>query len=312
MAFSPLADMSRRIPDGGRSSARKSAIKGFTIHHNAGVDAYGEATNPAREVSANYWITDAGVIIPQIDESRRAWTSGSASYPAGAASDHRNITVEVSNTKSGVKNRTWEISEAAEDALVRLIGDVFKRHNLGTVKRGQRSGVGVHRDFVPSTTCPGPYIMGRLDSIIARAEQARTGAPVTPSKPAPTTPATPTAPTLVEWPGNALLVDGDFGPVTRRAYQRLLAGSHLGSNRYTGLIDGVLGSMTVIAEQRWLKGLGYYRGVVDGKRGKVTVKALQSFLRAKGHYAGAVDGDHGKLTTQALQRYLNVQRPHFQ
>src|SRR5690625_190320 len=91
MGFSPLANMSLRIPEGGRSNPRMYAVSGFTIHHQAGVDAHGEASNPAREVSANYWIKNDGTIIPHIDETRRAWTTGHINYPAGADSDHRNI-----------------------------------------------------------------------------------------------------------------------------------------------------------------------------------------------------------------------------
>lgn len=180
MGFSPLANMNRRIPDGGRSTPRMYPISGFTIHHNAGVNAYGEASNPAREVSANYWITNEGDILPNIDENRRAWTTGHINYPAGADSDHRNITVEVSNSPEGVRTGSWAISDAAMKALISLIADVFKRHNLGTVKRGTRGGVAVHQDFVP-TACPGPYIMGNLRMIVAEAEKIRSG-----SKPAPT------------------------------------------------------------------------------------------------------------------------------
>jgi hypothetical protein len=170
MGFSPLANMSRRIPDVGRSAARNANVTGFTIHHNAGVDAYGQATAAGREVSANYWITNDGQILPNVDESRRAFTSGAAGYPAGAAADHRNITVEVSNSPEGVRSGSWAISDAALDALVRLIADVWKRYNLGPVTRGASRGLGVHRDWVP-TACPGPYIMGKLDEIVARANK---------------------------------------------------------------------------------------------------------------------------------------------
>ena len=180
VGFSPLANMGRRIADQGRSNPRNSGISGFTIHHNAGVDSYGEASNPNREVSANYWIANDGTIIPNIDEDRRAWTTGSGSYPAGAQSDHRNITVEVSNSPEGVRNGTWAISNAAYQSLIKLIGDVFKRHGLGAVRRGTGAGVAVHQDFVP-TACPGPYIMSHLGTIIAEAEKYRAsgGAPGT-------------------------------------------------------------------------------------------------------------------------------------
>ena len=171
MGFSPLANMKRRIPDYGRSEPRNSRITGFTIHHNAGINSYGVASSPSRVVSANYWITNDGVIIPNIDENRRAWTTGAAGYPAGARSDHRNITVEVSNSATGGE---WPISKAARNALTSLIADVFKRHKLGPVRRGTSSGVAVHQDFVP-TACPGPYIMKNLSAIISEAEKKRTG-----------------------------------------------------------------------------------------------------------------------------------------
>lgn len=174
MGFSSLADMSRRIPDGGRSAPRNSAVTGFGIHHNAGVDAYGEASNPNREVSANYWIANDGTIIPNIDETRRAFTSGALGYPAGAEADHRNITVEVSNSPDGVRTGSWAISDAAMNSLIRLIADVWIRYGLGLVQRSATRGLGVHQDWVP-TSCPGPYIMGNLANIIASANNIISG-----------------------------------------------------------------------------------------------------------------------------------------
>lgn len=174
MTVSPLADLSRDIPALDRWSKRNKAISGFGIHHNAGVDAYGQATAPGREVSANYWITNSGAILPNVDEEYRAFTSGAAGYPAGAEADHRNITVEVSNTPEGVRNGTWAISDAALEALARLIADVYSRYGLGPVLRGAGRGIGIHSDWV-ATECPGPYMRSRLPSVIARAEAIRTG-----------------------------------------------------------------------------------------------------------------------------------------
>lgn len=174
MGFSPLANMSLRIPDRGRSNPRQYAVSGFGIHHNAGVNAWAEASSPNRQVSANYWIANDGSIIPNIDEERRAWTSGALGYPAGADADHRNITVEVSNSPEGVRNGSWAISDAAFNSLVALIAEVYRRRGLGPVRRGPSRGIGVHQDWVP-TACPGPYIMHHLGTIIARAEALRTG-----------------------------------------------------------------------------------------------------------------------------------------
>lgn len=208
MTFSKLANMAYDIPAGDRFSQRNAPISGFTIHHNAGVNAYSEATNPAREVSANYWIANDGTIIPHVDEEYRAWTTGASGYPAGAASDHRNITVEVSNSPEGVRNGTWAISEAAFKSLAMLIGDVFKRYNLGPVRRATTGGVAVHQDFVP-TACPGPYIMSHLGTLIAQAEKYRTSgsSPSAPSgKPIPSAPGSTSIADLA-----ARTLRGEFG-----------------------------------------------------------------------------------------------------
>ena len=204
MGFSSLANMSRRIPDGGRSAPRNSAVTGVGIHHNAGINAYGEATNPKREVSANYWITNDGTLIPNIDETRRAFTSGAKGYPAGANADHRNITVEVSNSEIGGQ---WRISDAAMKTLIALIADVYKRYGLGTVQRGAGRGVGVHQDWVP-TACPGPYVMANIGSIIAEAEKIRTsgGTPSTPSVPGGSTAPTDSVDALAQ-----AVIRGEYG-----------------------------------------------------------------------------------------------------
>lgn len=174
MGFSTLADMNRRIPDLGRSAPRQSAVTGIGLHHNAGVNSYSEATNPNREVGANYWIANDGTIIPHVDESRRAFTSGMAGYPAGAAADHRNITFEVSNSPEGVRNGTWAISDAAMNSVIRLIADIYQRYGLGLVVRSASQGLGVHQDWVP-TSCPGPYIMNNLGHIITSANTIISG-----------------------------------------------------------------------------------------------------------------------------------------
>lgn len=174
MTFSPLADMRYDIPAGNRWNPRQSPIVGVTWHGQAGVNQHGEATNPAREVSANYWISNEGVIMPQVEEEYRAWTTGAVGYPAGAESDHRNITMEISNSPEGVANGTWAISAAAYDAALRLTAEIFARRKLGAVRRGTHGGVAVHRDFV-ATECPGGYIMTHLGSMIAGAEKIRLG-----------------------------------------------------------------------------------------------------------------------------------------
>ena len=113
-------------------------------------------------------------------------------------------------------------------------------------------------------------------------------------------------PTTVEgeWPEVDLWVDGALGPVTIRAWQRLMASI----GKYEGLIDGVFGPVTARALQSWLKGLSFYGGWIDGQFGPLSTKGLQSFLRSKGLYSGRIDGLRGPLTVKAEQEYLNDQR----
>lgn len=228
MGFSKLAT-GEKIADGGRSTPRQSKISGVGIHHNAGVDSYSEAWNPRREVSANYWIMNDGTIIPHIDETRRAFTSGSAGYPAGAAADHRNITVEVSNSPEGVKDGSWAISDAALKSLIALIGDVYARHGLGKVTRGAAKGVGIHSDWVP-TACPGPYIKSKLGYIIEQAEKARTG-----GKPAPSPAPSGGGKKIVTTSGWWNYKTADDAKATRNAQRIMPAGTY----EITRMSDGV-------------------------------------------------------------------------
>ena len=112
-----------------------------------------------------------------------------------------------------------------------------------------------------------------------------------------------------EWPTYALLVDGKYQSLTKRAYQRLLAPKNVGN--YQGRIDADMGPLTTKAEQTWLKNLGFYRGLIDGQRGPVTIKALQRFLRSKRFYSGLIDGKFQVLSIKGLQQYLNSQRKFY-
>lgn len=90
--------------------------------------------------------------------------------------------------------------------------------------------------------------------------------------------------TLTATTATTLAVDGQFGPLTVRALQRLLRVP----------VDGVYGPQTKRALQSWL-------GVaVDGIVGPKTVRALQAKVGA------SVDGDWGPKTTRALQAWLNA------
>jgi len=83
---------------------------------------------------------------------------------------------------------------------------------------------------------------------------------------------------------NLLEVDGDFGPLTCKALQRVLGVT----------VDGLFGPQTKVALQRKL-------GVkADGSFGPISVRALQTRLGV------GRDGSWGPITTRALQGRLNA------
>lgn len=116
-----------------------------------------------------------------------------------------------------------------------------------------------------------------------------------------------------EWPWHRLRVDGKWGNISKRGYQRLLSPKSVGG--YSGLIDADIAGMTVKAEQRWLNSRGYDAGPEDGVRGERTIKALQALLYDRGFYRRGryskrvmVDGKWQKRSVKGLQKLMNSQR----
>jgi hypothetical protein len=95
---------------------------------------------------------------------------------------------------------------------------------------------------------------------------------------------------------NALIVDGEFGPLTIKALQRQLNDALSISLD----IDGEFGPLTKKALQRHLNAKLPTNLMVDGIIGFWTTCALQR------HVGTTVDSIWGKLTTKAIQRRLNA------
>jgi lysozyme family protein len=74
---------------------------------------------------------------------------------------------------------------------------------------------------------------------------------------------------------------------------------------YTGEIDGLLGTNSWKAMQKWLVNWGYPSDDIDGIVGPNTVKALQKWLKARYGYTGAIDGIAGSGTKAAFKRMAN-------
>jgi LysM repeat protein len=144
----------------GRSGRKIEAI---TIHHMAGVLSAEQCgkifQKKGRNGSSHYGIGNDGRIGLYVDESNTAWTNSNWD------SNCKSVTIEVSNSSTGGQ---WKVGDNALNSLIRLVADIGKRNNLGTLVKGKN--VTWHRMFT-ATTCPGDYLLSKMDYIIAEANK---------------------------------------------------------------------------------------------------------------------------------------------
>lgn len=184
MTFSSL--IAGTVPHHNKFSNRAgSPIVRVIPHHWAGLGGGLERlTDPYQQASANYIILSTGQIFGQVPEEYRAWTSGS--HEADAPS----ITFEVQNSGTQVNGndsdpKSWTVTPAAENAIIRLTADIAKRYQWGAVSAANLRG---HREFY-QTACPGGYLWNRFSIIRANAHAMAVGK-VASGTPAPAAPPT--------------------------------------------------------------------------------------------------------------------------
>lgn len=177
MAISPLAkirvpaDKSNYTP--GRyldyytnvNPSQPCKITEITVHHMAGVATaescgYG-FQNPARNGSAHYGIGYDGAIANYVDENNTAWANSNWDSNCHA------VTIEVSNSIYG-DAQGWPVSDASLASLIKLVADIAKRNNLGRLVKG---GNLTWHQMYAATACPGPYLLGKMDYIVAEANK---------------------------------------------------------------------------------------------------------------------------------------------
>ena len=164
MAVSPLATESYPAYEGNYSGpeARKN-ITDVTVHHMAGVNsAKGCGTifqRPGRNGSSHYGIGVDGEIAWYVDENCVAWTN--SNWPSNQCS----VTIETSNSELG---GDWPVSDASLASLVKLVADIAKRNGLGKLVPGEN--LTWHSMFA-STSCPGPYLLSKMQYIADEANK---------------------------------------------------------------------------------------------------------------------------------------------
>lgn len=144
----------------GRSGRKIEAI---TIHHMAGVLTAKQCgaifQKKGRNGSSHYGIGKNGEIALYVDEKNTAWTNSNWD------SNCKSVTIEVSNSSRG---GNWPVSDKALNSLIKLVADIAKRNNLGTLVKGKN--VTWHSMFT-ATNCPGKYLLSKMDYIISEANK---------------------------------------------------------------------------------------------------------------------------------------------
>ena len=142
-------------------NVRDHKIDRITIHMMAGNGSlqgcFAFLCRPGNQGSVNYGIDSNGKIGVMIDEQYRAWTS------SNRTNDMRAVTIEVAND-GGAPN--WHVSDKAMKSLIELCADICKRNKIKkleftgdqTCKTGNMS---LHKWFA-ATSCPGPYLEGKM------------------------------------------------------------------------------------------------------------------------------------------------------
>lgn len=152
----------------GRSGRKIEAI---TIHHMAGKLTARQCGSifqtVGRNGSSHYGVGYEGEIACYVEEENTAWTNSNWD------SNCKSVTIETANNING---GNWSVSDKSLNSLIKLVADIGKRNNLGTLIKGKN--VTWHSMFA-NTTCPGEYLLNKMDYIIAEANKIN-------STPAPT------------------------------------------------------------------------------------------------------------------------------
>lgn len=145
------------------TDGRSKKISKITIHHMAGVLTAKQCgaifQKKGRNGSSNYGIGKNGEIAVYVDEKDTSWCDSNWD------SNCKSVTIETSNSKNG---GNWPVSDKVLKSLIKLVADIGKRNNLGTLVKGKN--VTWHSMYA-NTNCPGAYLLSKMDYIISEANK---------------------------------------------------------------------------------------------------------------------------------------------
>lgn len=138
-------------------------IEIITIHHMAGVLSAEECgkifQNETRKASSHYGIGKDGEVGLYVDEENTAYTNGDF--------DSNSISVTIETSNSEVSDNS-PVSDEVLTVLIKLVADIAKRNNLGTLVKGQNL---TWHQMYAKTSCPGEYLLSKMDYIVEEANK---------------------------------------------------------------------------------------------------------------------------------------------
>ena len=190
---SPLVEHTRLSPN--HSGQRTHSIDRITPHCVVGqctAEGLGDwFAKTSTQASSNYGIDKDGRVGLYVEEKNRSWCSSSG------ANDHRAVTIECASDTT----EPYAFRDGVYSALIRLCADICKRNGktkllwlgdkdktLAYEPAANEMVLTVHRWFA-NKSCPGNWLMARMDDLAAKVTAALGTTVEPPSEPAPAEPA---------------------------------------------------------------------------------------------------------------------------
>jgi len=131
-------------------------------------------TDPDAKVSAHYFISEDGEVVRLVDEDKRAWHAGVSYWRGHRDVNSASIGIELDNP--GHANGYREFPDAQIEALLPLLADIVRRHDI------PRANVVGHSDVAPERkTDPGELFpwarLARCHLCLPRPEKLDLGDP---------------------------------------------------------------------------------------------------------------------------------------
>ena len=159
MSNSALVTYKRLSPN--CTKPRNHKIDRIVIHHMAGkltVQQCGAVfASSSRQASSNYGVDSDGKVGMYVEGKNRSWAT------SNAAIDHRAVTIEVANSKTG---GNWPVSAKALKKTIELCADICKRNGIKKlIYTGDKTGNLHMHCWYAATACPGPYLKSKFSYI---------------------------------------------------------------------------------------------------------------------------------------------------